>query len=319
VKYKGYSVYRIDQLCLPDDIATLLTDPVVRLIAATFPTVGLLHAPIVRGRDSVLVSGRRRIAALIRLGIDNVRCKVVECSDHTAHIIRCIENGCRLSDNDETTRCLTELTPKALTGIPSIYSGTRKPFAHARTAKQILARAVGMSESGVERKQQKAAYSKRGKALQTLSGAIKKAVSSMEHPPLKTLGLELDSSFIAQVGNMRLLMLSWRKQLTVMRSAITAAGKTQLFPRMQLQRLQDSLNQLQTVLSTMTPTSVCPNCKHIQVVQDECIACEGVGWIGYVQEKKVPPMLTRDQVVTYRGHVCQVSQFMPKESDAPAL
>lgn len=75
-----------------------MQDPGVVRMAQSIRTVGLVAPPCVRASDMKLVSGEDKVAACHILGMKQVRCRMIECSDQALSLARDVETAYRGAD-----------------------------------------------------------------------------------------------------------------------------------------------------------------------------------------------------------------------------
>lgn len=319
----GIKTVAIAKLVLPDDIHELAKEPRIADRLISIKRLGLLNEPIVRLSDMKLLAGRDRIAAHIHGGIQEARVKLVECDDDTCIDIEIEENLQRRHDPAEQR----ELEQRALDRAEARIAGERdgetprkagRPKTPRGRAREEIAEAKGVKPESVRR----AEYRHRERQNKAL---VEVAETGVPAPPptspIKTLGMDLDAAFLAKVN----AIMGYIKEATAKargaQSALTQLKNAELgYPSARLQRLHEDLHDVTARVAAAIPVSLCPGCKGLHGVQEECAMCVGSGFIVKSQQDGVPENLWLegdDAMVLYRGEPTRVSEFFEEHGEEP--
>jgi hypothetical protein len=83
-----------------------------------------------------------------------------------------------------------------------------------------------------------------------------------------------------------------------------------------VQHFHDDLTNVGSALRGMRPDSLCPYCRGLNKVKDECSGCETLGYITEAQTEGVPPELAEGNVVLYRTKYVPAGDFIVATTEA---
>ncbi len=95
------------------------------------------------------------------------------------------------------------------------------------------------------------------------------------------------------------------------------------FPSAMLQRLIEENHDAYSRLKNALPSSICPHCKCLAGVQEECAGCHTLGWISQGQEAGVPKELWVEDrasaVVQFRGGLKRIDDVIGEQVQEPVV
>jgi len=323
MKVLGFRTLKIEQLCLTGDFRARLDNPRIFERARSIERVGILSEPMVRQVDHRVIYGHDRIAAAIRCGFTEVLCKLVECSDEELYEIELTENAHRRHDVEAQREGLLkvlglyeeqiEVNPHAapLTDPTRGRSKTARGLARVRVANEsgIKPESVRMAEFRAKRAAEKA---------KTLKSRQDKRVVEREakNPTItiNLIGMEVEDEFTEQVERIGKLLGEADSAMRRAQGALGNISSEKLpYPAARLQRLLDDVHAAASAVRVAKPVALCPYCKGLPKLQDECAACLQSGWVSLAQSGAVPKDLWTEgagALVAYRGTYVRVSEFL---------
>lgn len=320
----GIKTVRINRLNLPGDFKQRVEHPRITERAESAKKFGILAEPMVRKRDYRVIYGRDRIATAVRIGKTEMDVKLVECSDDEAYELELLENVQRRHDSDEQRlgfermvklyedQVRGDVEAGALPPDPRRGPGRRKtPRGMARDR---VARELGIKPASVKRKEARIKVSLRNEKL---DGERKPA------PQIELIGMDVTDEFLREVEKIQQLIDGAAGHLNTALTALTQCEKLP-YPPARLQRIYDEVRVAASLVRANKPASMCPWCKGLPTLQEQCGSCLGSGWISVEAAKTVPQELwvAGDKaLVTYRGQYARVREVMADLADGtpPAL
>jgi hypothetical protein len=291
----GLKQFDIRSIRKPGNWRAILEEPGVMRKALSIQGVGLIHEPLVRRSDKLLVVGQRRVAAHEKLGLTSFLGKDIECSDEEVTILRRVENAERDHNPGQQAADMADLVnlyeKNLATTWPDRDADGKRKSKRAR-ARELVAQERGVKPSSVRMAEYRA--QKR---------------TELPKSTLANLGMDLDAVFVEQVAHVHaeLTTIAGRVQ-----SAVTAIGallrSDKPVQHARLEPLKAQLSDTAAALRKYLPVSLCPNCKGLETVQKECVACLATGYITRAQEADVPASLLDEAhpMVTFRGKLVPV-------------
>lgn len=323
MKVIGIESVRLDRLRLPGNWRKILSDDRVHKIVASRKHVGILQEPIVRASDMRPLCGLGRIASCAVLQEEEVTVKLVECTDEEAVIVTLAENGVRTHDSAKAASLEKDLLAMLEAREPSndppwdgVSMKRGRPKNPKIAAREMAAEASGLKPETLRMRE----YRDKVKNAPPVLPAEPTA------PPFRTIGRELHPTFIRQVAKVHEDLSSAAKRLSAALSDLTRLEKSGLpYRRDRVDRLKEDLRSLSEAFRSMRPAALCPSCKGVDDVQNECAGCATVGYITEGQVASVPSELWDEEspVVLFRGYQRPLSEFAeevaPKVSDPLGL
>lgn len=287
---------------LPGDFKKRLDAPHVAERAKSISSSGLIHEPLVRrkGKKWEVIAGLDRVAAHFVAQKDTVSVKVVECTDEEVQRIRREENVQRRHDKEEQSRLMGELleqyTEEELEAEPE------KPKKARVRARERVAAELGLATETIRKKEWEAEQ-------ETVPTG----------PPIKTLGMSLSADFSKKVALAQSYLDAAEGDLKRAQSRITTMGKELglAFPQARLERLREEIHAQASHCRGLRPVSLCPWCKGLDGVQENCAACFGTAFITKSQEQAVPKELLDevDPKVVVDGKVQSADSLVSEGKD----
>lgn len=296
----------IADLQLPDDIMHRSVDH----LTSSIGELGVIQEPVVRESDKLLICGADRIAALLRLGEQRAQVKLVEVTDERVARMRVDENLRRRSmpPVDVVEETIEELA--ATMEDDPRQPGKRGRIKGAkRKAREVVASKLGVQEASLRRR-----IERRRKRGEPPPPPKEKKDAP---PPIKCIGMEVDRSFLSHAASIQRAVASAAD--TIARATAALAPLEELpFPSPVLQTLRGKLRTLRVEVLGWRPTSLCPYCKGLGGVQDDCAACQTKGWLPACRENGVPERLWDEQapMVQVAGHLKAIEDVTEPEEEA---
>ncbi len=303
----GFRTIAISKIRLPGGFEKRLKTDRVKGLAKSIVDHGLLHEPIVRKSDWKLVVGADRVAAHYVRGRQTITVKLVECSDTELEILQREENLMRRHDPEEQRRLTTELVAfyeKELfersledpTVLKAVRGSYHSPYTAAVTK---VAKLTGVNPESVKRTMKR-----------------QKKRSGPRPIPIRTFGMVLEPKFLEQVRTAHDWLSEADTQLQAAQKALTKLESSGVpFPAALLKRLHAEVHQVCAEVRSSRPDMLCPYCRGIDELQDQCDYCFRFGFITAAQSKQVPvELLDEDNPkVMVRGVLRDIGDFVAPE------
>lgn len=311
----GVRKYRIGLLRLPGDWQRILDSPAAQEQAESIRRVGLIHHPVVRRSDRLLICGHTRIAGLVILGETHVNAKVIECSDEHVEAMRAEENSERTHD-PEAQRMAREAREERIVEVTQeiVDAGVEN---RSEWSVKAEARGVVAEEAGIKRKslhQSDWRERERQKKLEAEQAALLAN-------PVNDRGMEMDPAFLVQLGLVRKRVNDAKAKVT---SAVTTLRtmKTQGLPFSHgvIDELVVGLQIVAKDIAIEAPRTLCYYCRALRGVVEGCADCKSTGWMSSracEDAGEIPHALADDEnpAVMYRGEIVTVDAYL--EANAP--
>jgi ParB-like chromosome segregation protein Spo0J len=328
MKYLGLKDFYIRDLMLPPDLDERLKSPHVHELAKSLRTLqemgapgGTIHKPTVRAGTLELISGGDRLAAHVHNGWTNILADVWELMDEEVEVMRRTENAHRRHSAEEQ-RAETEKLVRAYMMKPAIKeklelmraerrrNGVRGRMPSKETmAMQLVAEETGAKVDTLRKRNQRKKAKEAEQAFEPEALAVDQPEPAAE---IDLLGLQVDPQFLAGVKIIRLKVREMANHLMHVAKCATQMENSGAHLQVELwERLRNDFDKVADHIRGYSPASVCPYCKLVQVVQEECALCMSTGWISRTQESQVERRFfdTENPVVQFRGQTRPVSDF----------
>lgn len=295
----GTKVVKFTSLVLPGGFKKLLDEERIDELAKSIETNGLLHLPVVRKKDSEVVSGIDRLAAMKKLGRDRVEVRLCEATDDEVKLARIAENIHRRTiAHDDRKKQLAEyvdiveksVTQSVIIGQPVQElrtASTRKqgrPSTTRGDAIKKVAEQTGLNERTVRRAVEEREREEEQKEEPTKA-------------PVDMLGFDIEfpaehSAMIAAIVE----AVDTAAQLVSRAQAAITAVENQIAVSKEFKRRVDTAGMKQRLASAGAfvrqerPESVCPYCKLTDQMEN-CAGCRGSGYLIKTQTKDLPKEL----------------------------
>ena len=254
-------------------------------LAESFEDVGMIHAPLVRKSDKLLVSGLHRLAAVQLRGGKRaiVEVRLCECRDEDLEFARLAENAVRrkIEDRPALIRRMVEIrlaliesaTPPPLPDAAALRispprgeSARRvtKPRLPKTLAQEDVAAVLGMTTKAVQR------IEERAKSVENEASPIAS--------PIVLLGLtDVPKDIIDRAARAKQALKTVKGLLVQAESALTRASDD--IPSAAWKRVYQACQAAAKDAAMAVPIAVCPYCKCVSSLMDKCTACAGMGFI----------------------------------------
>jgi hypothetical protein len=324
----GLHEVAIADITLPANFERALEGVDLESRAQSISEIGVIHEPIVRERDMILITGRQRLAAVQRLGRTTITVKLVECTDREAIELEYQENIHRKHDPKYARELMQErialLAKEAQEAQDAREASEPRPRGRPKTAhgkaRDQFAGERGVLPSSVRQAERRAKLEGDKPDKPKRANAAEQHVTDKDGSCIRTLHMRLSEQFLAQVKVTQGHLRSAAKSVRAARRelALLEQGDLGMSPG-RIAGLLESSRQLASALEGALPSSVCPYCKAIDGLQQECTGCDGAGFIGKDQESAVPKELWRDDrpLVYVQGVQHYVSEFLDAEPEPP--
>jgi ParB-like chromosome segregation protein Spo0J len=288
----GFKSVPIAKLRLPGDWKKTLDDPSIPARALSQKVIGIIHEPWVRERDWKLLIGRRRIAAALHNGEEEVLCKLVECTDEEGDLAADIENAYREHMTPAQAAALVSSLAEKIAllrherGKDTVLEPGRKKgrMKLPRTvAREIIAQATGRSKETQRKAEQREV--KKNKAI------------AQAHDHDADIGIsspwaDLDDDFRRQTNKVVGKVHELAQLLSRAVGGITQLVESGLpVHQARLNRLKEDVALCGKTMRGLLPSDLCPFCKGIPALQEKCGGCLGTGYITTNQREGVPKEL----------------------------
>ena len=315
----GWRDVALATLKLPGNWRKTLDDPGVPAMAESQKLVGIVHEPIVRERDKLLVVGGRRVAGALHNGEETLVCKLVDCTDEEVDILRLIENGYREHMSPDRRKELVDSLAEKIAilrterGKETVLEPARKKGRHKlpRTvAREVISQATGRSPEAQRKSEQR--FEKKQKA-------VMEAVDHDADLGINAPWADLDDDFKRQTNKVVRHTHEISQLLSRAIGSITQLVESGLpVHQARLNRLKEDLALCSKTMRGMIPSDLCPFCKGADTVQEHCGGCLSTGYITQNQREGVPKELWEvgeKAVVMQRGKMVPFESLFPKEPE----
>jgi hypothetical protein len=131
-----------------------------------------------------------------------------------------------------------------------------------------------------------------------------------EPPAFDTFGMRLTPKFTGQVRDVRRRLEQLARQVASTRLAVERLLRSKLpVPQVQLETIEGAVLSLEDRISAAMPRSLCPYCKGLDQLQDDCRGCNGAGMLSAAQFNQAPRRLKDEPVVICEGKEQPLSDF----------
>lgn len=278
---------------------------------------GCLEPPVVQQSTWKALTGLDWIAGALLLGEVELTCIVVNVDDTDADVIRRIEMGKKKTPITNRQALMAELETEAKAvaeealADPSILQTDGRPSTPKGVARARLAQRHGVTPNAIRQQE----WRHKG-------GKPRKRSKTMVEPPtkLRSLGMPLDPDWLKKVARVQEQVsqaAAWAKASV---GAMTRIESEELpFPSGVLAKLKSELQDLHALMRNSIPDCLCPYCKGIDEVQNQCGGCSGVGWISKAKAGNIPndsPLWSEDErVVVFEGKQVSVYDFIARPGE----
>lgn len=301
----GFREMEIANLVIDGDFRMRIDSVRVQERAKSMARIGQIHEPIVRMPQMRLLTGRDRAAAHVVLGHSKMTCKLVSCTDQEALEIELAENAHRRHDTEEQRRSMQrifQLYTDQEIATPALPNSRGRRKAVKKKALLRLASERGIKPESLRRNliRGRNLERKRDEKAGFIQGASEVVC------PIELIGMEVTPDFMRDIkiiiGQTRELLATLHKAQVILTNLASAQGGKLPLQRMRFQRLYDEIKACGAAARGIIPISLCPWCKGLDGIQENCNGCVQTGWISRDQMDQVPRDLWNTGSQAYIAH-----------------
>lgn len=311
IEHLGEATLPISALLCSDGFAERLTRPNVIRLSESIRELTLLQAPIVRASDSRVAAGEDRIAACCLLDLEELVCRLVECSDDELAAIGRAENDCRRNASAEELLAMVEereAEPMNIEAFAMSPGAEWDPETDPVVVEPSLSRASHEQQVGrrgrkkTERtKAVEAVAADVGRSAEAVRKAAERAERKRENATIETWGREQPAVWLEQVSSARATLTEAASKVQAAMAALTRVADTGILrPEVGL-RLYEDLKTEAHALRDARPACVCAWCKNLPTIVKTCTACHGRGYLSEEAAESVPDSLKAPEAVMVAG------------------
>lgn len=292
MKVIGIKTVKRSKLTLPGNWKEILARPSAAERGRSHEEMGgYLHEPIVRKVDGklVLLAGRDRVAGTELQGLEEVTVKVVECDDAEAASIEEVENIERRHDPKEKNDLIAQRIRRLAEMLEPDPPGKKpgRPKGAKRKALEQVAAERGVKPRSVEQAERR----RRKKEEARLAGMLGD-VTDPDEPCIRLVGVDVDEGDLKDIAKIQGFIDDSDKYLRQAARCLGELAAADLpFPESVLDRLREQVKEAGRVVRAVRPTVLCPWCKMVEGVVENCAACHTMGWVGPQEKGAVPEEL----------------------------
>ena len=276
----------IHQITGIDSWRSLIQDPRTKDIERSIKSVGLLSLPRVRVDDGRIVNGRKRIAALARMGQPRFDAEVVAGSDLDIEIEQIHDriHSTQIKGNDRRT------LEKRLRKLEANRKASMSDFF-------IEDRQRGSGELPDTKRKRKPSR----KEIKARPPAKKGRRRGSMSPPIDMMGLTMDGpDWYDELRAIRSKISSVKDQADTAYHICLSLQEEPAFEESRSRELLELIERLGRMCDDVMPVAVCPGCKGLSVYCRVCERCNGNGYATAPQIKNTPEcLLNRKKLVIY--------------------
>lgn len=317
IEHLGEATLPISALLVSDGFSERLARPNVIKLSESIRELTLLQAPIVRASDSRVAAGEDRVAACCLLDLEELVCRLVECSDEELEAIRKAENDCRRNVSADELLAMVEeeaeaqLTDAEAEAMIEAMSGTNS-VTRGSTAKP--GRKKEKRTQAIE-----AVAAEVGRSTEAVRKATERAERKREAASIETWGREQPAGWLEQVSSVRAMMTEAAAKVQAAMAALTRVSDTGVLrPEVGL-RLYADLKTEAHALRAARPSCVCAWCKNLPKVVKACTACHGRGYLSEEAAESVPEALKTPVAVMTGGRAEAAPAVGFADTDMPIV
>lgn len=306
VKKLGQALVHISDLGLPDDMDERMESELVQYIARTERDVGIIHPPLVRKKDMQVIAGRNRVAARLLNGHTDILIEYASMTNKEMVTVEKVENAFRKHDADLQAKIIAELYEE--------FRQEEQFYEEVDERPREKGRPTTPEGRAVKRVVELTATSER-----TVRRAIKGDTKDRVGPPIHTWGLEVDPRWLQTVRDVQGQMAEVRLKLRRVKQVLGTLINGELsVPKGVLNRIQESIREVDRELATSYPKNLCPACKAVDAIQVNCGWCRGAGWVGEVNPEQYDPKLLDEEnpVVWNNGELQSIDDVIEDDGEA---
>lgn len=298
----------LDTLVLPGDFQSRLDPERLKGLIDSIKDDGLIHPPLVRRGDRVVICGSDRIAAMKLAGMTEVEVRLCSASDTEVTRLRAAENIFRRADVDKRDEYLREYvaalqaTPEVSGQVVREPGQVGRPRSLKKAARDVAAAELGISERTL----------RRAEAPEPPAPTLQP-----EAPPVpETFGLKMPWDLANDARAMAAALEGLDELLRKAQALATRLGKVlegrPALGQVTLQALKGDLHSIAHGVRSCRPYAVCLYCKCNLVAMANCPGCKGSGYLVEHQLAGVPPELKatgEDRGIYVRGNFTRLADL----------
>lgn len=307
VKKKGQAMVMISDLILPDDMDERIESELVKWLAVTEKRHGIIHPPLVRKKDKLVIAGRNRVAARLKNGHEDMLVEYADMTNKEAKEVEKNENLFRSHDKDAYHEAVREMQAgfqeeeEMLAKVDERKKPPGRPSSAKNRAIKRTAEATALHPVTVKRIVEKV------------------EAKEVEGPPIHTFGLVVDDKWLGDVRDVQRQLGEVNQKLRRCRQVIALLMESEELPvpMQALSRKHDELKQTAADLKAMYPENLCPGCKGVSIATENCAFCRAAGWVGKLDPKEYDPMLLNEDEphVWFRGAVVPLDSVLDESPE----
>lgn len=298
-------------------MATRIESPHIQELAASMRTIQVHPVSLRKHEDGSLhlVAGGDRYAAHVVAKLSQIWAGVWECeSDRDELELHLIENAYRRHCADERAEVQQRLI--------DLYSEDVKaeglpPELQKAAIRERVASAMGIKPKTVDR------------AERARKDRVERPAPNLTTPPILTHGISLSGDWHAGVVELHGFMADAVKGLRRAQQLLARAARHPYARQGELVRMHQEVTKVTTTVRMGVPKSICPYCKALDGVMDDCGPCAGTALVSVEQWDAAPKELTEDMgpdgLVYYKGKKFTASEWLslhrrepePEDGEAP--
>jgi len=277
MKWAGYAQVALSKLKLPGDIKARMGMPRVMDLARSIELLGdePINALAVEKDGLVLIAGRDRTAALMRLGAKKAWCHLaVDVTDQDRLDLEIDENLHRRQDDRDkliarrVAKVAGELSDEMSDNSPRQPG---RPKSKQTKAREVVARELDTTPEAVRAAEKRAEAEEREETAEPV----------VVPPPVETWGVPVEH-LTQEFASVRIAQEAMRvadRHLRQAQSALAAledgGGVCAAFHML----VYGEVHQAASRLRSFIPTALCPYCKGLAHRRERCSGCSGAGYV----------------------------------------
>jgi ParB-like chromosome segregation protein Spo0J len=285
----GEAYLELGELVCSDGWAERLERKHVRELAENIKGLVLIHPPMVRSSDRVVIAGEDRVAACALNEETHVRVTLVECDDAELEAIRAAENRHRRSESGAELLQLLEEAEQAIAAPPA-------PEEAAEPVKRGRGRPKGSRNQAIER-----VAAETDRSVDAVRKAVDREERTRELATIELWGTTQPAEWLEPVLKRRAALTKAAEKLQAAMSTLTTLQKLAPISDQVSYSLHERLKEMAAELRGQRPACVCAWCKNEPALVEDCTACGGDGYLSQERAAMVPADLKSPAITVRRG------------------
>lgn len=283
----GVATCAIDALSLPGDFPARLDPERLKGLSESIQRDGLIHPPLVRQSDKLVVCGGDRIAALKLAGQTLVEVRLCEASDTEVVRLRAAENVFRRADLEKRDEYLREyvaaLEEEEVT--TNGVSGQGVPKTEGKGKEEAPPKKRRGRPPSTKKKAREKAAADLGVSERTIRRAEEEPheASDAPAPVIEMHGLQMPLELGLTLREVADAMDKLDNLFRLAQGVVTRLGRdiagSAALRRVDLQRLHNDLHAMATGVRAIRPREACAYCKLHPKALPNCAGCKGSGYL----------------------------------------